>query len=84
MVIFEFLQYFTQPTNLAGLPAISIPFGLSSKKLPIGLQLISGLSRDAELLKIAFWLQKRFQFIGLDVNKDVLPYILDENQKNPN
>ncbi len=42
-------DYFTCPMNLAGTPAISIPCGMSSKKLPIGMQLI-GLHSTEELL----------------------------------
>lgn len=33
-------DYFTCPVNLAGIPAISLPCGFSSNKLPIGFQLI--------------------------------------------
>ena len=38
---------FTVPVNLAGLPAISIPTGLSKNNLPLGLQLIgpSGMNK---------------------------------------
>lgn len=39
----------TVPASLAGLPAISIPCGFDSKKLPIGLQII-GPSLSEELL----------------------------------
>ncbi len=42
-------DYFTCPINLAGVPSISIPCGMSSKKLPIGLQLI-GPHRAEELI----------------------------------
>lgn len=40
---------FTVPVNIAGVPAISIPCGLDSEKLPIGLQLI-GKSYDERTL----------------------------------
>ncbi len=33
-------DYFTCPMNLAGVPSISIPCGMSSKNMPIGMQLI--------------------------------------------
>ena len=40
---------FTVPINLAGLPAMSVPAGLSADKLPLGLQLI-GRAFDEETL----------------------------------
>ena len=40
---------FTVPVNLAGLPAISVPSGLSEEGLPLGLQLI-GRALDEETL----------------------------------
>lgn len=44
---------FTLPTNLAGLPGISVPSGLDSKNLPIGLQLLGPAFQEAELLRVA-------------------------------
>jgi len=44
---------FTIPVNLAGLPAISIPCGLTRQTLPIGLQMIAPPFCEATLLQIA-------------------------------
>lgn len=44
---------FTLPVNLAGLPGVSVPCGLDSKKLPIGLQLISKPFDEAHLFQVA-------------------------------
>uniref|UniRef100_A0AC35FVI4 Glutamyl-tRNA(Gln) amidotransferase subunit A, mitochondrial n=1 Tax=Panagrolaimus sp. PS1159 TaxID=55785 RepID=A0AC35FVI4_9BILA len=46
-------DYFTQPANMAGLPAISIPFSNCNEGLPIGVQLICNYLEDFRLLDIA-------------------------------
>ncbi len=33
-------DYFTCPMNLAGIPSISLPCGMSRTQLPIGMQLV--------------------------------------------
>lgn len=48
----------TIPANLAGLPAISLPFGLDKNNLPIGLQLMAPRLCDDKLLRLAFALEK--------------------------
>eukprot|EP00435_Cladocopium_sp_Y103_P076012 s1_g73.t1 len=44
---------FTVPVNLAGLPGISLPAGLSSNGLPLGLQLIGRTFDEETLLRAA-------------------------------
>jgi aspartyl-tRNA(Asn)/glutamyl-tRNA(Gln) amidotransferase subunit A len=44
---------YTIGVNLAGLPALSVPCGLTSEGLPIGLQLIGQPFQEANLLAIA-------------------------------
>ena len=44
---------YTISTNLAGLPAISVPCGFTKSKLPIGMQLIGKAFDETNLLKIA-------------------------------
>lgn len=43
----------TVPPSLAGLPAISVPAGISSAGLPIGAQLIAAAQQDAVLFALA-------------------------------
>ena len=53
---------FTVPANLAGVPAISVPAGLSAEGLPLGLQ-ITGRAFDEEtVLRVAGVLESAAQF----------------------
>ncbi len=45
---------YTIPINLAGVPAISLPGGLSKDRLPIGLQIIGPHFSEVELFKVAY------------------------------
>ena len=53
---------FTVTVNLAGLPGISIPAGLDSKGLPLGLQLIGRPWEEGDLLNTAFALENSLDF----------------------
>ena len=53
---------FTTTANIAGIPAISIPVGLSDEGLPVGLQLMSGHKRESELLRTARAIEKMVGF----------------------
>ena len=55
---------FTVPTSLAGLPAISLPSGLSKNNLPLGIQLIGNYFQEKNLLQMASLLEKEFGFNG--------------------
>jgi aspartyl-tRNA(Asn)/glutamyl-tRNA(Gln) amidotransferase subunit A len=46
---------YTITANLAGLPAISVPCGLSGMGLPVGLQIIGNVLSDRNLLQLAAW-----------------------------
>uniref|UniRef100_A0A8C9R268 Glutamyl-tRNA(Gln) amidotransferase subunit A, mitochondrial n=1 Tax=Scleropages formosus TaxID=113540 RepID=A0A8C9R268_SCLFO len=62
---------FTQPVNMAGLPAVTVPTALSSRGLPISLQLIGRASHDWQLLGVAKWLEQRLEFPAIQLPQDV-------------
>lgn len=49
---------YTLSTNLAGLPAMSVPCGFSANNLPIGMQLIGNYFSEARLLQVAHLYQQ--------------------------
>ncbi|MDO8287922.1 MAG: Asp-tRNA(Asn)/Glu-tRNA(Gln) amidotransferase subunit GatA [Parvibaculum sp.] len=53
---------FTVTVNLAGLPGISVPAGLSSDGLPLGLQLIGKTFDEETLLRAAYALEQAAEF----------------------
>ncbi|XP_011186001.2 glutamyl-tRNA(Gln) amidotransferase subunit A, mitochondrial [Zeugodacus cucurbitae] len=55
-------DFCTQPANMAGIPAISIPIRLSKRGLPIGLQLMSKTLNEEMLLRVASWIEKQVEF----------------------
>jgi aspartyl-tRNA(Asn)/glutamyl-tRNA(Gln) amidotransferase subunit A len=50
-------DYFTVSANIAGIPALSVPFGNDAAGLPVGLQLQGPLFSDERLMQIAAVLQ---------------------------
>ena len=53
---------FTIPANMTGLPAISMPIGLDSKKLPIGMHIIGKYNGEAEIYRLASFIEKEIKF----------------------
>src|SRR5579859_755788 len=58
-----------RPANLAGLPAISIPCGLTSSGLPLGFQLIGTTSSDSMLVSISHGVENIVSTIGTSPNE---------------
>jgi aspartyl-tRNA(Asn)/glutamyl-tRNA(Gln) amidotransferase subunit A len=53
---------FTVPANLAGLPALSVPAGLSDDGLPLGLQVIGRAFDEATVLRVGEALERAADF----------------------
>jgi aspartyl-tRNA(Asn)/glutamyl-tRNA(Gln) amidotransferase subunit A len=52
----------TLPASLAGIPGISVPCGLSSEGLPIGLQILGSHFREDLILRIAYQFEQATEF----------------------
>ena len=61
---------FTVPSSLAGLPALSLPAGLSKNNRPLGLQLIANTFCEDVLLKGAYALEQEIKFKNEVLLKD--------------
>ncbi|KEG19706.1 Asp-tRNA(Asn)/Glu-tRNA(Gln) amidotransferase subunit GatA [Bartonella bacilliformis] len=53
-----FNDIFTVPVNMVGLPGVSVPAGLSSSGLPLGLQLIGKPFTEEVILQIAYIIEQ--------------------------
>lgn len=53
---------FCAPASTAGLPAISLPSGLSAERLPLAVQLIGRAFEEPSLLDAAAWVEARLGF----------------------
>ena len=61
---------FTTPTSLAGIPGISVPCGLDSRGLPLGLQILARPFADATALRAARALERE---AGFECRPEPLP-----------
>lgn len=55
-------DFCTQPANMAGIPAVSIPIRLSEQGLPLSLQLMGPKFSEQQLLAVAKWIESRAEF----------------------
>lgn len=63
---------FTTSTNLAGLPGMSLPFGLSKDRLPIGIQITGNHFQEQDMLDVAFALEQTAPSISFKKEKPVI------------
>jgi amidase len=54
--------WFCAPWSFAGVPACSLPTGVSGRGLPHAVQLVAAADRDAELLAVAAWCERVLDF----------------------
>lgn len=52
----------TITANLAGIPAMSLPFALDSNKMPIGIQLLAPMLKEDRMFNFAYKLEQAADF----------------------
>ncbi len=61
---------YTISVNLAGLPGISIPCGLDSKGLPIGMQLIGDCFKEKNIIRAAYTFEKTREYLQAPIIRE--------------
>ena len=56
------------PVNMAGIPGLNIPIGLSKDNMPIGMQIIAPRYEEAKIYQLASFLEEKINFGG-DTNE---------------
>jgi amidase len=68
---------FTVPFNVSGQPAISLPIGMSSDGMPIGVQIVAAYGREDLLLQVAAQLEGALPWVARR------PQLLNPSRKIP-
>ena len=67
-IVISFSTFTIGTHFVSGIPAISVPTGLSSRGLPIGLQLMGQRLGEDRLLSVAKWLEQQVEFPLIDLS----------------
>ena len=55
---------FTALFNITGQPAVSLPLHVSASGLPVGVQIVAGAFRDAQLIRVASQIEEADPWAG--------------------
>ncbi len=61
----ELMDRLNEPASVTGLPAISLPAGLDSKGLPIGLQIIGPKLHESEIMDLSYQYEKATNYFDV-------------------
>ena len=61
---------YTISVNLAGLPGISVPCGMDSKGLPIGMQIIGDCFKENNIIRAAYAFEQSRDYNRCDIAKE--------------
>ncbi len=59
---------FTVPANLAGIPALSVPIGVTKDNLPVGFQIMGRYYKEGEIFNLANLIEKEVKFYQYKFN----------------
>ena len=57
--------------NMGGFPSLSMPIGLNSENLPIGLQIIGNLYKEDTIYQLASFIEKKVKFDSKKVRNGI-------------
>ncbi len=69
----ELMDVFNEPSSIAGIPAISVPCGLDSNNLPVGMQLMGRYFDESTLLSLSYQYEKETNFFDV-IKKGIEKY----------
>lgn len=69
----ELMDKFNEPGAMAGIPSISVPIGLDSNNLPIGMQLMGNYFCESDILNASYQFEQETDFFGV-IKKGVERY----------
>jgi aspartyl-tRNA(Asn)/glutamyl-tRNA(Gln) amidotransferase subunit A len=58
-------RIFQAPWSFTGLPTLTVPWGLASDGLPLGIQLVGGAHEEDALFGVGTWVERVFGFDGV-------------------
>ena len=70
----EIMDVLNEPAAVAGIPAMSIPVGLDSNNLPVGLQIMGRYFDEETILSLAYQFEKETDFFGV-IKKGIDNYV---------
>lgn len=61
----EMMDVLSEPSSIAGIPAITVPVGLDSNNLPIGMQILGRYFDESTILNAAYQFEQETDFFGV-------------------
>lgn len=61
----ELMDQLNEPASTAGIPDLSIPVGLDSNNLPVGMKIMGNYFDESSILNLAYQLEKETDFFGV-------------------